>query len=499
MLKTLQNPTYRRVFILVAISFLIKLLCIGTNNLLVEEAYYWNYAAHLDIGYLDHPPMVAVLIKLSTLLFGLNEFGVRMPSILCWIITAFFSMKLTELIKPQATPYALFLLAILPFFFLHSLVITPDIPLIACWSGALYFLYRALVLHQATAWYAAGVWLGLGLLSKYSIVLLGPATLLYLLFVPKARLWFGRKEPYMALLISALLFTPVIYWNATHEWASFAFQSTRRLQATYSFSLHQLVGLFIVFLTPLGVLGFVRLFKKSTPERRLVNRETLSFFKLFTLTPLLVFSLFSATHMIKFNWIGPGLLAVIPWLAILMENGEPILKNAWSITAVLLLMIYSAMLFCITFGTPVHLNQALFSKYIAWDDLTRQVHAIAKGVEETTQSAPLIVPMDLYNIGSELAFYQAKFFHQGDINTMYKIMGRDRFGHESLMYQYGSKNENVSGKILILISEKSSDFAAPEVTERVTAQSEPKALWSHSQGAHQNIRKYYYQVVRWSL
>ena len=172
MLKTLQNPTYRRVFILVAISFLIKLLCIGTNNLLVEEAYYWNYAAHLDIGYLDHPPMVAVLIKLSTLLFGLNEFGVRMPSILCWIITAFFSMKLTELIKPQATPYALFLLAILPFFFLHSLVITPDIPLIACWSGALYFLYRALVLHQATAWYAAGVWLGLGLLSKYSIVLL---------------------------------------------------------------------------------------------------------------------------------------------------------------------------------------------------------------------------------------------------------------------------------------------------------------------------------------
>ncbi len=497
MLKVMQNPTQRYVFILVAASLLIKLLCIGTNDLLVEEAYYWNYAAHLDIGYLDHPPMVAVLIKLFTTLLGLNEFGVRIASILCWIVTAFFSMKLTHLIKPQATSFALMLLAILPFFFLHSLVITPDIPLIACWSAALYYLYRALVLHHAKSWYVAGLWLGLGLLSKYSIVLLAPATLAYLILVPSARSWFGRKEPYIALFISALVFTPVIYWNATHEWASFAFQSTRRLQATYSFSLHQLLGLFVVFLTPLGVLGFGALFRKTTPEKRLLNHDTLSFLKIFTLTPLLVFSLFSVTHMIKFNWIGPGLLAVIPWLAIMIEQSKPSLKKACFITSVLLLVIYSGMLFCITFGYPDRVNQALFSKYIAWDDLTRQVHSVANEVENRMGSTPLIVPMDLYNIGSELAFYQAKLLNLGQIQTAYKIIGRDRFGHDSLMYQYWSKNEDLSEKVLILISEKSSDFNAPEVTQRVTAQATPKELWAHSQGAEKKVRAYYYQVVRW--
>ena len=496
MFKSIQNRNHQYVFILVVASLLIRLLCIGSNDLLVEEAYYWNYAAHLDIGYLDHPPMVAVLIKLSTWLFGTNEFGVRMPSLICWLITVFFSIKLTHLIKPGSTPYAVMLLAILPFFFLHSLVITPDIPLISCWSAALYYLYRALVLDHATSWYAAGIWLGLGMLSKYSIVLLGPATLAFLIIQPESRKWFTRMEPYACLLITAVLFTPVIYWNATHEWASFAFQSTRRLNATDSFSLHQLLGLFVVFLTPLGVLGFWDLFRKYTSERHQIDIKTVSFLKIFTLTPLMVFSVFSITHTIKFNWIGPGLLAMIPWLAILMEQTKPTLRKACFITAALLLVIYSAMLLCITSGKPGSINRLLFSKYIAWSDLSLQINAIAKNVEEHMGTTPMIVPMDTYNIGSELSFYQAKFLNHGQIQTAYKIIGRDRFGHDSLMYQYWSKDEDLAGKILILISEQSSDFNTPEVTMRATAESTPKALWSHSQGANENIRRYYYQVAR---
>jgi dolichol-phosphate mannosyltransferase len=42
------------------------LLYLGAPELLFEEAYYWNYAQHLDIGYLDHPLMVAWLIKATT-------------------------------------------------------------------------------------------------------------------------------------------------------------------------------------------------------------------------------------------------------------------------------------------------------------------------------------------------------------------------------------------------------------------------------------------------
>lgn len=482
-------------FIIIALSLLIKLLCIGSNDLLAEEAYYWNYSAHLDIGYLDHPPMVAVLIKCGTTLFGINEFGVRIASIFCWLATAFFSFKLTELLKPGAGKYSIMLLAILPFFFLHSLIITPDLPLIVCWAASLYYLYQAQVLEHQKAWYGAGIWLGLGVLSKYSILLLGPAALLYLIWLPHARKMFFKKEPYACVLLMLVLFTPVIYWNATHHWASFLFQSTRRLEEASSFSFHHLLGLFVVFLTPLGVFGFIKLFKKNQTENLLIDIKTKRFLQIYAILPLAVFSLFSFSHEIKFNWIGPCMLAIVPWLAVLIDDNKGSLRTGWLITSIILLLGYGLMIVCIVFGVPERFNQRVFSKYISWSGLTRQVHAIAVDVETTMHASPLIVPMDVYNIASELAFYQAKFLAQKKILNAYTPIGSDVFGHNSLMYRYWSAGKDVPNQLLILIDENPLKFEAPEVRARTIAKSETKAIWSHSQGAGVKIRPYYYKVV----
>jgi dolichol-phosphate mannosyltransferase len=437
--------------------------------------------------------MVAFIIKLSTSLFGTNEFGVRIGSIVCWVFTAFFSTRLSNTIKKDSGIYAVLLLSILPFFFIHSLIITPDIPMILCWSATLFYLYRATVLEDSGAWYLAGLWIGLGMLSKYSIALLGPATLLYLLIMPYARRWFLRKEPYLCVLIATLLFTPVIYWNATHHWASFVFQSTRRLQALDSFSFHQLLGLFIVFLTPLGIWRFVSLFQK---RHNMINHRSKRFIQIYTIVPLTVFSLFSLTHEIKFNWIGPCLLALIPWLAAWMHDKKANDCKYWCITALILLIFYILMISSVIFGRPEHANKTLLSKYISWRDLTEQVHAIGVNTELTLKTTPEIVPMDLYNISSELAFYQAKLLAKGNITKVYAVRGRDFFDLDSLMYRYWVQQPPVAGQVLILISEHLYDFNRPEVTQRVIAISPVKALWSHNQGYGLNIREYYYQVVR---
>lgn len=479
-------------FVLITLSFIIKLACIGTNDLLVEEAYYWNYAMHPDFSYLDHPPMVAFLIRCSTYLFGTNEFGVRFPAIVCWLLTAYFSFKLTETIKPYAGIYAVFLLSLLPFFFIHSLIITPDIPLITCWAAALFYLYNALILKQKTAWFYAGIWLGFGMLSKYTIVLLAPATLLYLTLVPDARQWFKQKQPYMCLLITIALFSPVIYWNATHDFVSFAFQSTRRLNEVASFSLHELFGLFVVFLTPVGIVGFYHLVTKAAGQPEGVNKPSIIFLRIFTLTPLLVFAVFSINHEIKFNWIGPSLLATIPWLAIIIQTNHTKIYSAWLITAVSLLCLYTAIISCITFGKPQALNKQLFSKYISWRDLTHQVLSIAA----KTQQPLTIVPLDVYNIASELSFYQATFQAQHTNIPAYTIIGRDFFGLNSLMYQYWSKKNLKSGSTLLLIAENPALFSIHEVLSRVTAISPLKTIWAHSQGDNSKIRPYYYQIVQ---
>jgi 4-amino-4-deoxy-L-arabinose transferase-like glycosyltransferase len=489
------KQTHTLPLILISLSFLIRILCIGSTDLLVEETYYWNYAAHLDIGYLDHPPMVAVLIKVFTTLLGVNEFGVRFASIFCGIISAFFMFQLAQLIKRGSGLYAVLLFSILPFFFIHSLVITPDTPLMVCWSAALYYLYRALILNKAYSWYMAGVWLGLGLLSKYSIVLLGSATLFYVILTPDARHWLLRKEPFFCALIALLLFTPVIYWNASHDWASFVFQTSRRLKAVNTFSCHELLGLLVVFLTPMGVLGFFALFRHQTRTKvPLIDAPTQRFIEVFTLIPLSVFLIFSLTHAIKFNWIGPCLLALIPWLAAQLQDASRSLKRNWVITAVSLLVIYSALLGCIITGQPKTVNRWLFIKYINWEDLTQQIQGVAHNLEQQTQTHPLLMALDTYNIASELSFYQAKGLAQNNITNAYTIIGSDFFGRNSLMYAYWAERKPTSGKWCVLISEHLSDFTTPEVIKRMRAISAPTKIWAHSQGLRTPVKEYYYQI-----
>ena len=62
---------------LVCVSVLLRLCYAASVELLPEETYYWNYSQHLALGYLDHPPMVAWLIRAGTTLFGDHAFGVR--------------------------------------------------------------------------------------------------------------------------------------------------------------------------------------------------------------------------------------------------------------------------------------------------------------------------------------------------------------------------------------------------------------------------------------
>ncbi len=80
----------------VAYVLVLRLLFLGLADLLPEEAYYWNYAQHLDIAYLDHPPMVAWLIWAGTSVFGDNELGVRIGAYLGWFATAYFSFRLAN-------------------------------------------------------------------------------------------------------------------------------------------------------------------------------------------------------------------------------------------------------------------------------------------------------------------------------------------------------------------------------------------------------------------
>jgi len=67
------------VVLLVLAVTLARLVVAGQAGLGDVEAYYWTWSRHLDLGYYDHGPLVAWLIRLGTSVLGQSALGVRAP------------------------------------------------------------------------------------------------------------------------------------------------------------------------------------------------------------------------------------------------------------------------------------------------------------------------------------------------------------------------------------------------------------------------------------
>lgn len=439
---------------------LLRLAYLGLPDLLPEEAYYWNYSRHLDIGYLDHPPMVAWSIRAGTALFGQNEFGVRFPAFLYSAVAAFFAWRLArERYGRAAGLAALVLVAALPFFFGVGFFMTPDAPLVAFWSAALYFLARALLDGEAKAWFGAGAAIGLGLLSKYTIALLGGATLAFVLLDAPSRRWLARPAPYLAALLAAAIFSPAIAWNAMNGWASFAFQTANRLAARPVFGLHELVGAALLLLTPAGLaaaalaLGARAGAGASDPSRAEADRRRRLFALVFTLAPLAVFALFSLRHEPKINWTGPLWLAALPAVAagVLPLPGEArtarLVRRSWTPVLATTLVFYGLALHYLALGLPgVRVDWSRPNLPLGWRELGAAVEEIEEEVERATGREPLVVGMDKYFTASQLSFYDP------DGDGPRETASNHLFGGSGLMFARWRPIPSAYGKDLVLVS-----------------------------------------------
>jgi dolichol-phosphate mannosyltransferase len=468
---TRATPTIRwRVFALCVVLYviLLRLAFTGTIDLIPEEAYYWNYALRLDFGYLDHPPMVAWLIWLGTHIAGTNEAGVRLLATPSWLVAASFMYGLTKnLFGKTAAFITLMFLATFPIYFATGFVMIPDTPLYAAWAGCLYFLERALLADHRRAWMWAGVCLGLGMLSKYTILLLAPASLLFLVVDKESRRWLTRPEPYVAFAVACVIFSPVIFWNATHGWASFAFQGVDRWSGSTRVSPHLFVGSVLALLTPIGLIGAlgVMIRRWAAPatirEGSGPNRKR-SFTILLTLVPLSVFFCASLYKAPRVHWTGPVWLSILPLIASAVVVSMRSTASDWFVrfnvrfwkpTAVCLLLIYGGVMYYTLIGTP-GLSPLLGMKMpVAWEEMGAEFGPLEKQIESETGMKPLVVGMDLYQLSAELSFYLP------DADASRRVSGEHLFGRKSLMWKYWHPALGAVGATIIVIDHHAQSLA----------------------------------------
>src|SRR5215472_13689605 len=172
-----------------------------------DEAYYWMWSRWLAPSYYDHPPMVAYLIRLGTLLFGDSLLGIR-------------SMAILALIAAYVLLYV------------FAVVLFPDTPAILFWVAtcvAAALIWRT---GRGEWWYLLGLSAGLLLLSKYTALFLLFSIAAWLVVAKDMRFWLSRREPFLAALIALILFSPVLWWNADHGWVSFIKQFGRAFETS---------------------------------------------------------------------------------------------------------------------------------------------------------------------------------------------------------------------------------------------------------------------------
>ena len=451
----------------VAYALALRLVYQGSVELLPEETYYWNYSRHLDIGYLDHPPMVAWLIRAGTAVFGQTQFGVRAGALCCGVITSVFVFRLTRNLFDEATALAALVLAqVLPYFFFSGLLMTPDAPLAAAWAASLYYLERALVAGRSEAWWRAGLSLGIGAISKYSIGLLAPVILAFTFWDRPSRRWWRRWEPYVAALLAFAIFSPVIIWNAQHEWASFAFQTSRRLAEAPRFALHKLIASAMILITPIGVLALAAAWTRGNAGGSTSDAARGKvFMNIAILVPLAVFALFSLRHEVKLDWTGAPWIAALPIIAAGMVSGGAAsglrawIRAAWPPTLVAMLLLYGAGLHYLVLGLPgIGYGKHIELVPVAWHDLSRRIAAAAAAIRTETGSDPLIVGMDRYAIASELAFYGTEASRSALQTSSVHL-----FGGIGLMYERWTPPELQEGRTLLLVAWDPAELSGREI------------------------------------
>ena len=302
----------RRIWLLALGFTLLRVLLAAVVPLSPQEAYYWSWSRDLAWSYFDHPPLASYGIRLTTAIFGQTAFGIKASAVL-WSLAlnlVWLRLIMDMFADRRLAFWSLAALNVTVVYEVYGVVIAPDTPLLAAWAATIWAVWRVSQTGASRWWYAAGAFLGLACLSKYPAALLGPVVLLYLGFSPRQRRLLATPHPYLACLVALAIFAPVLVWNAQHDWASFAFQTSRRAAGMGEWRpkyLAELIASQLLMATPYLLVVSIASLLRGWRERREVAADDRALLLLIAgAVPLLVFASASLRSLVKMNWLAPA-------------------------------------------------------------------------------------------------------------------------------------------------------------------------------------------------
>jgi undecaprenyl-diphosphatase len=386
--------------------------------------------------------MIAYLIFLGTYIFGDTVFGIRIMAVLFSFLSSILLYALGRRVYDERVGlFSAIFIQIIPLFSAYGTLFTIDSPFIFFWILSL-FLFREAINNKKSIirgqeaslllnsdnppippaekvgfdaarhergrdfsmvyWRLLGLSIGFGLLTKYTMVLFYLCALLFFLFSKERRAILLTRGPYIAFIISILVFSPVIIWNANHDWVTLRHTAG---QAHVAEGIRVSLQSFLEFSgSQLGVITPLFFILMAISVWKLRKKPEGDFLFWFSIPVFVFFLLKSIQAKVQANWALSGYISgIIAFSAFYMKDfpREGKGRKVLIVSAVLLTVLITSVAH---YPSMLNLHAKLdpSSRITGWRELGAEVTGL---YEEMSADHRVFIFSDRYQVASELAFY----------------------------------------------------------------------------------------------
>jgi len=401
-----------------------------------DEAYYWMYSKYLSWGYFDHPPMIALMIKIGYFFFH-NELGVRLIVVLSQLLTLYVIWLLTDRAQREKKENIILffmLVVILPVCHIYGFIATPDAPLIL-FTAVFLLVYKRFL--ENDSWQNI-LFLGFSMAAlMYSKYHGGLLILLVILSNPGL---LKKTGFYAAGLLALLLFSPHLFWQYTNGFPSVKYHLVDRVSSFNPENVPDYLVSQFSFHNPfiLVILIWIMIRVKSQNSFDKALKYIITGFFIF-------FFISSFRYRVEPQWTA---LVCVPMILILFNNTEfkPWLRKYIKWLAIILfpLILFGRIASIIDF-VPVSFLQSEFHNKKQW----------AKDISAVAGDLPVVFTGS-YQRPSVYTFYTGKFAHS--LNNLY---------YRKTQYDLWDFEEKVHGKEVLYVPSYFSDYYKANLTKEV--------------------------------
>ena len=403
--------------LLIGVTLLARLLYLasGTIELSEDEAYYWLWSNEPALSYYSKPPLVAYTIGLGTALCGDTELGVRFFSPVISAVIGFLLLRfVSREVGAKAAVALLLLLLTIPLLGVGSILMTIDPLSVLFWTAAMLAGWRAIQTGGSTRdWLWVGLWMGLGLFSKYVAFLQLLCWACVFTLIRQARAHLKRPGPYLALLVQMLFLIPVAVWNQQHDWITVTHVSeSTQAGSAWKPTLRYLNDFFFSEFALLNPFWFVAAWVAGVGMWLRKERDVREVYLFCMGAPLFLFLLFySLKSRINANWIAPSIVPLMTLTVVYWQRGwtmRPRWVRHWATSGVVfgLVMVgvlHNTDLIDRVAGRPLPVAVDPLRRVRAWESTAQAVRAARETLLQ--EGTPVFIIGHHYGVTSQLSFY----------------------------------------------------------------------------------------------